>query len=108
MDRDHDGFDVEEDLGLDEILDEELPPPPPADVPWGRGPRSDGETWLSRSPFWVIPLLVSIVFGVERLAMLAIVPGNKELPIVIFGALFIVTFAVVLAAGGLAIQRHRR
>lgn len=108
MDRDLQGPDLEEALDLDEIAEEYLPPQLPPATPWGGGPRSDRDTWLARSPFWAIPLLVSVIFGVERLAMLAVVPGSRELPMMIFGALFIVTFAAVLAAGGLAIRRYRR
>ncbi len=83
---------------------------PPVDVDQRRRgrPASDHDSWLSKSPWWAIPILVSIVFGIERVAMLAVMPGNPDIPVILFGALFVATFAVVLALGGLAIQKHRR
>lgn len=110
MDTEHrfdDASDLVRNLDLDGLVDADLPPPN-APTEGGGGPASDGDTWLARSPFWAIPLVISVIFGIERVAMLAVVPGWRELPILVFGSLFILTFAVVLALGGLAIARHRR
>lgn len=91
---------------LDGLPDDADLPPPPAE-PGGGPPKSDRDHWLARSPYWAIPLLVSVVFGLERIAMLAIVPGYRELPIIVFGGLFVLTFAAVLSLGGWMIHRQR-
>lgn len=117
MHHDDDLHDLDRDLELDldalpeldppeEALADDAPPAPP-EAPSGGRPRSDRDHWLSRSPFWVIPLVVSVIFGLERVAMLATVPGWREVPVILFGGLFVLTFALVLALGGLVIHRHR-
>lgn len=102
---DLDSLDLPEGLSVDAAGS---PPAPPTDEPERRRPTSDNDSWLARSPFWAIPLVVSVIFGIERVAMLAVVPGWRDLPIMVFGSLFILTFAVVLAAGGMMIRHHRR
>lgn len=94
-----------------DLLDLEMAEPPayvpPSDWGGGRRPARDTDHWLSRSPWWLIPIGVSLIIGLERVLMLATVPGWRDLSVVIFGSLFLVTFTVVLAAGGLIIHRHR-
>lgn len=82
---------------------------PPPELPGHGGRRRPGEDHLlARSPWWAVPLLVSVVIGAERLLMLAFLPGWRAFGIEVFGAMFIVTFAIVLAAGGLYIGHYRR
>jgi hypothetical protein len=116
-DRLHDGSDLDwldaaeapdlVDEVVDDLVDDVAEPPAPPVAPGGGGPRSDHEHWLSRSPWWAIPLLVSVVIGIERLAMLAVVPGWSDLPIILFGALFVLTFTAVLIGGSLIIGAQR-
>jgi hypothetical protein len=89
---------------FDDLGGGDLPPvrrgPPP------RPPVDDHP--LARSPWWAIPLVLSAILGTERLLMLVVVPGWRELGTAVFGALFVATFAALLTAGGLYVGRYRR
>lgn len=89
------------------IDDESLPPQPP-DRPRESGRGGQATPAIMRSPWWMIPLLVSLVIGIERLLMLTFIPGFRELGVTLFGSLFVLTFAAVLTAGGLYIRAWRR
>jgi hypothetical protein len=84
---------------------------PPAGEGGGRRPaaaRVTDDHLLARSPWWMVPLGVSLVIGAERVLMLSFAPGFRELGVAVFGALFVATFSVVLAAGGLYVAHYRR
>jgi len=81
--------------------------PPRARDEGGRG-RPEDDHLLARSPWWVLPLTVSLLIGAERVLMLSFLPGWREFGVAVFGAAFVATFALVLAAGGLYIAHYRR
>lgn len=82
------------------------PDPPSPSSARERG-RPGGDHLLGRSPWYLIPLVISLIIGVERVLMLSFVPGWRSFGVTLFGALFVLTFTLVLAAGGLYIQRYR-
>lgn len=107
---------LDDDLPLDDggdvpPADGDGPPKVPDDaLRYGGRPhrRGRGDEPLQRSPYWMIPLAVSVVIGLERIAMLGTAPGQPVVPVIVFGALFVVTFAAVLIGGALMIERYRR
>ncbi|TVQ89601.1 MAG: hypothetical protein EA397_14595 [Deltaproteobacteria bacterium] len=102
--------DLEQDFSLDiEPLDlgpQEPPPPESRRPPPPQRPGADH--LLGRSPWYLIPLLVSLIIGAERVLMLGFLPGWRAFGVTVFGALFVLTFTLVLAAGGMYIERYRR
>lgn len=92
--------------GLDLDLGGDAPPPIPTPPP-GRRPARDSDSWLSRSPWWILPLLVTTLIGIERVLMVTTVPGAREWSITIFGGLFIVTAGAFLTIGGIVVGQHR-
>ncbi|MFK7931825.1 MAG: hypothetical protein AB8H79_26850 [Myxococcota bacterium] len=105
MDIDHDLPDVDFE-GLDADLGAHVPPPDEP-APPGRRPARDSDSWLARSPWWCLPLIVTTLIGVERVLMVVTAPGAREWSIAIFGALFIITSGAFLTVGGLVIGHHR-
>lgn len=90
----------------DPSLDGSALPPADADPP-GRRPARDSDSWLARSPWWALPLIVTTLIGIERVMMVVTVPGGREWSVALFGGLFIVTAGAFLTVGGLVVGHHR-
>jgi hypothetical protein len=82
------------------------PPPPPGPGPERGRQAQDG--WLTRSPWWFIPVLVSAVLGVERVLLFAFSPGDMEFAMIGWGVLLAVSLAGAMLWGGILMDRAQR
>jgi hypothetical protein len=83
-----------------------LPPAPPNEGPERRGQAED--RWLTRSPWWLIPVAVSAVLGVERALLFAFSPGDMEFAMIGWGLVLAVSLAGALLWGALWMDRAQR